>query len=557
MNSVITSHPIRIDMDRIEPTTKARLDQILGRDYRIIRKYLNVIKANKGTIISETKAGKKYVNKSALDQLTATTDLRLFVKHDFKHLFPRISLNEMKECRDEAVACFDSYLAMGKSKHFKNIRYPSMKRTIPRPIGYRRFKLDLQNKTIHVMDSMVTSLAGLKSGNKKIRHNYLKIPLEVTRYDKEHLGTDNLKNKSIKIYRNNGEYIIRVAQQHNKITALTSVVKPIGVVGIDLGISKDAVVVLLTEKGVSYSHYFDMTEIKKAIAKVDKRIASLQNSRDTNGFRGSNSKGSGNQQTDGVNKLLRSLRHRRQLLRRQADHQLTAAISKYIVQFSKKYDIHVAIGRLKGLRRKQRRGNGNKSFRRIVHRFTFARMTEMLKYKLAKQGIQRRFVKVNEAWTSIMCFKCNTKGKRLTQADFMCINPSCQWSGNADFNGAINIAKRLVQYRKLTAKRNFGIRGLGRYLRSNRKNLLKSGSTTIVSNSRNRRGAHAGSQINASKPSSNGTPKRSPKGYDLEHWFESDLPVVKDMEKLTSMTSLVINQKGEISEGEAERSPIS
>jgi len=96
------------------------------------------------------------------------------------------------------------------------------------------------------------------------------------------------------------------------VTSLASVVKPIGVVGIDLGISKDAVAALLTEKGVSYSHYFEMTEIKKAIAKVDKRIASLQNSRDTNGLK--------NQKTDGVNKLLRSLRHQRQLLRRQAQN---------------------------------------------------------------------------------------------------------------------------------------------------------------------------------------------------------------------------------------------
>jgi hypothetical protein len=59
--------------------------------------------------------------------------------------------------------------------------------------------------------------------------------------------------------------------------------------------------------------------------------------------------------------------------------------------------------------------------------------------------------------TSIMCWKCGSKGTRPKQNYFTC--PSCGHQTNADRNGAINIAGRLI---KLT-KSLHSVRGLGKW----------------------------------------------------------------------------------------------
>ncbi len=62
-----------------------------------------------------------------------------------------------------------------------------------------------------------------------------------------------------------------------------------------------------------------------------------------------------------------------------------------------------------------------------------------------------------EAWTSIMCWKCRSKGKRPKQNYFEC--PSCGHKTNADRNGAINIAGRLITLTKSL----HSVRGLGKW----------------------------------------------------------------------------------------------
>ena len=88
----------------------------------------------------------------------------------------------------------------------------------------------------------------------------------------------------------------------------------------------------------------------------------------------------------------------------------------------------------------------------------------MLTYKTALLGLKNRFEVIDESWTSITCWKCNTKGKRPLQRYFKCLNRDCLWRGNADINGAINIAKKIIKKWKLTQTKNFGVRGLGKYL---------------------------------------------------------------------------------------------
>ena len=98
----------------------------------------------------------------------------------------------------------------------------------------------------------------------------------------------------------------------------------------------------------------------------------------------------------------------------------------------------------------------------MMHSWAFARITESLKHGLAQQGWSvegkdSRFRAVPESWTSIMCWKCGTKGTRPKQNYFKC--PSCGHQTNADRNGAINIAGRLI----MLTKSLHSVRGLGKW----------------------------------------------------------------------------------------------
>lgn len=69
----------------------------------------------------------------------------------------------------------------------------------------------------------------------------------------------------------------------------------------------------------------------------------------------------------------------------------------------------------------------------------WGRTVTMLTYKTARQG--GALVKVPAPYTSQRCSACGflTPGSRETQALFVCKNPDCGWTGNADQNGARNV----------------------------------------------------------------------------------------------------------------------
>ncbi|MFI7013490.1 RNA-guided endonuclease InsQ/TnpB family protein [Streptomyces sp. NPDC050164] len=76
---------------------------------------------------------------------------------------------------------------------------------------------------------------------------------------------------------------------------------------------------------------------------------------------------------------------------------------------------------------------------RSISQEAWGRTTAMLTYKLAQRG--GTLVKVPAPGTSQRCSACGltTPGSREDQATFVCKNPHCGWSGNADFNAARNI----------------------------------------------------------------------------------------------------------------------
>ncbi|MER6605914.1 transposase [Streptomyces sp. NPDC000927] len=69
----------------------------------------------------------------------------------------------------------------------------------------------------------------------------------------------------------------------------------------------------------------------------------------------------------------------------------------------------------------------------------WGRTVTMLTYKTARQG--GTLVKVPAPYTSQRCSACGflTPGSREDQATFVCKNPDCGWTGNADHNGARNV----------------------------------------------------------------------------------------------------------------------
>ncbi|MGW3935728.1 RNA-guided endonuclease InsQ/TnpB family protein [Streptomyces phaeochromogenes] len=69
----------------------------------------------------------------------------------------------------------------------------------------------------------------------------------------------------------------------------------------------------------------------------------------------------------------------------------------------------------------------------------WGRTVTMLTYKTAHRG--GTLVKVPAPYTSRRCSACGfiTPGSRQDQATFVCKNPDCDWSGNADHNAARNV----------------------------------------------------------------------------------------------------------------------
>ncbi len=112
-------------------------------------------------------------------------------------------------------------------------------------------------------------------------------------------------------------------------------------------------------------------------------------------------------------------------------HKLTTEI----VQYAKKNNLLIVVGDLEGV---QSQDKGRKMNRKL-HRFPHYMLRRQLKYKAHWNGIS--YVEVSEAWTSQLCSRCRTKGKR-NGGLFECGN--CGLEVNSDKNGAYNIGRRAL-----------------------------------------------------------------------------------------------------------------
>ena len=453
---------IPIKWESMTTRSKQRLRQTVGRDTRVIHAFLGVIEQHE----SELLAGRNrlFIDEGKLDQLTMTTHNvkqgytpRLSVPHDFKKRFPRISQNEMMECRQTAVALYEGYLKLRTKKGLNTSKPTSINssRRLPRWTFSPRFKLiERANSTtcwwLDIRDSFDSVQAG------RTFHDRLRLPLKMSPFHLNQIGRGDVK--AVQIFTDGkrkwwASLAVRVSTEESLDEN-----SPVAILGIDLGIEKAACSTLLTPEKTRETRYFIQREKVKLIRKYDSLVSSLQREMHT-------------RQNDGVaydkvgNKL-RQMRSKRANVSREYDRVLVKQLLDYISDLSKKYTLYVAIGRLKNMRVHAKRGNcKGRRFRGMIHSWAFARITDSLRHELAQRGWKvdgkdARFRAIPEAWTSIICWKCGDKGKRPKQNYFKC--PSCGFRTNADRNGSINIAARLLT---LTQSLH-SVRGLGLWTRA-------------------------------------------------------------------------------------------
>mgnify|MGYP000885754902 CR=1 FL=1 len=143
-----------------------------------------------------------------------------------------------------------------------------------------------------------------------------------------------------------------------------------------------------------------------------------------------------------ASKGTRSTRRRaRQILKRLSGRErrfqqwLNHSISAEIIREAKQLNAAISIENLTGIRDGTNQQPRNKTERRRSNSWAFYQLRQFLEYKGIKEGIE--VILVNPAYTSQTCNQCLHIGLR-SDKKFKCGH--CGWLGDADLNGARNIA---------------------------------------------------------------------------------------------------------------------
>jgi hypothetical protein len=222
--------------------TQKRLRQIVGRDTRVIRAFLGIIEQHEDMLLTGRKRNK--IHDGELDKLTITAlkmksgfSQRSNVPHDMKARFPRISTNELQECRQTAVFMYESYLELRRKKGRKASRPCAVNSTrrIPRWVFSQRFKLTQHQTTeanwwLDLRDSFDSVPEGRRV------HDRLLIPLSISPFHFNQMARGTVKALQIFTDRNRKWWVV-FSVSINDVPELPDDVPP-AVLGIDLGIEK-------------------------------------------------------------------------------------------------------------------------------------------------------------------------------------------------------------------------------------------------------------------------------------------------------------------------------
>ncbi len=450
---------IPINWEEMTARAQQRLRQMVGRDTRVIRAFFGIIEENEEQLLRGRNRDRIDENKLHAMTMTALKvskgqEERPEVEHDLKEQFPRISANELSECRKVAVANYESYLALKRKRWRKASRPSEVNRSQRIP---RRIFIPYRAELVHHKSTVATWWLELRDSldsvpERRRVHDRLTVPLKTSPFHLEQL--DRGDKKSVQVFTDRrGKWWAAVAVRLPGVEAESEL--PPAVLGIDLGINRAVCTTLVTPSKVSETRYFVQEHKVRLMKKYDDRFADLQ--RELQFCKADT------ERHDNVAAKLRSLRSKREQVSKEYDRLTVSRLISYIEELSQKWMVYVAIGRVKGIRNTARKGNyKGKKFRGMVHRWSFGRVTRTLKHGLEQrgwrtEGRKSRFHVVPENWTSITCWKCGHRGVRPKQSLFIC--HTCGFRTNADRNGSLNIARRLITLIPSLTNEN----GLGRW----------------------------------------------------------------------------------------------
>ena len=436
-------HRIKTELMTAQECERLRL--ITNRDTRICNDYLRIIKHNEEKLLR--KNGK--VDKSLLDKLTLITSrktqykLRTIVPHDLKKRYPRCSHDEFIECRDKAIWTYESWKTQQELSK-KELSRPQFKKKTPRmqfkgSIGKERFRvIPTPDDTVAKLWLEVRDSLDTKRSSKR-NHKRLVLPLAYSPYHEKKLILENIKTLEL-VYKSKEQQWWAHFTLQNTVPLYQST-QPPAVLGVDIGIKKTAVAVLLNPTGkviMDEIRFIVNKERQAKMWRLENQIKSIQRELDTR-----NNNGQPHKQ---LNVKLYQLRRRLSSVTQQELGYAVNQLVDFILQLKKRYNLFVSVGYPKDIRKSHPRGSGNKSLRRQLHKWCYHLFIAKLQHKLAQHGFEpHRVVAVNESWTSQRCSKCNSLNTtRTRQGKFNCYD--CNYELNADLNGARNIAKRLIQY---------------------------------------------------------------------------------------------------------------
>ena len=131
--------------------------------------------------------------------------------------------------------------------------------------------------------------------------------------------------------------------------------------------------------------------------------------------------------------LLRRLSGKEKRFQRHVNHQ----ISRKLVDNAAASKKAISLEDLTGIRERTNQQPKNKQERRKSNNWSFYQLRQFIEYKCILAGVP--LLLVNPAYTSKTCHQCFYIGSRSGKG-YKCINPACGWKGDADYNGAQNIA---------------------------------------------------------------------------------------------------------------------
>ncbi|WP_019498633.1 RNA-guided endonuclease InsQ/TnpB family protein [Pseudanabaena sp. PCC 6802] len=191
------------------------------------------------------------------------------------------------------------------------------------------------------------------------------------------------------------------------------------VIGVDLGRRDIAV----TSDGATFSGE-EVTAVRDRFAKLRQTLQKKA----SKGTRSSRRR---------IRKLLQRLSGRERRFQQWVNHN----VSKKIVCKALSVNATISVEDLTGIRERTNQQPRNKTERRRSNSWAFWQLRTFLEYKSIRAGIE--LVKVNPAYTSQTCHVClhihPVQGKSYRSGKhFRCEH--CSWHGDADLNGALNIA---------------------------------------------------------------------------------------------------------------------